>query len=108
MNALTRSRLGRRMARRLGLVALPELDAIDMRAELERRGVRVATPSALGALSEAERRKSVVVVQDAFTTHYDSAVVLDLLELMQRLGFQAVAGTVSAERQAAARPGLAR
>ena len=48
----------------------------------------MATPSALGALSEADRRKSVVVVQDAFTTHYDSAVVLDLLELLQRLGFR--------------------
>jgi Fe-S oxidoreductase len=55
---------------------------------LERQGVRVATSSALAALSEAERAKSVVVVQDAFTTHYDSAVVLDLLELMQRLGFR--------------------
>ena len=88
VNAVTHSRLGRNMARRLGLLALPELDAIDMRAELERRGVRVAAPLALDALSEAERRKTVVVVQDAFTTHYDSAVVLDLLELLQRLGFQ--------------------
>jgi len=88
VNALTHSRLGRHMARRIGLVALPELDAIDMRATLKRKGVSVATPSALGALSEADRRKSVVVVQDAFTTHYDSAVVLDLLELLQRLGFR--------------------
>jgi Fe-S oxidoreductase len=65
---------------------LPELDAIDMRDALERTGVRVATSSALGALSESERSRNVVVVQDAFTTHYDSVVVLDLLELMQRLG----------------------
>lgn len=86
-NAVTHSRLGRGAARRLGLVALPELDTVAMQALLAQRGVRVATPSALAALPEAERRKSVVVVQDAFTTHYDSTVVLDFAELLQRLGF---------------------
>jgi FAD/FMN-containing dehydrogenase/Fe-S oxidoreductase len=88
VNAVTHSRLGRGAARALGLVALPELDAVDLRAVLARSGVQVATPAALGALPEAERRKTVVVVQDAFTTHYDSAVVLDFLELLQRLGFK--------------------
>jgi Fe-S oxidoreductase len=29
----------------------------------------------------------VVVVQDAFTTHYDAQVVLDFIELLQHLGF---------------------
>jgi FAD/FMN-containing dehydrogenase/Fe-S oxidoreductase len=87
-NAVTHSKLGRRAARTFGLTALPELDTIDVTAVLERRGVRVATPSALQAVPAANRRKHVVVVQDAFTTHYDSAVVLDLIELLQRLGFQ--------------------
>jgi len=87
-NAITHSRLGRSAARRLGLVALPELDTIAMQAVLMQRGVQMATPSALAALPDTERRKSVVVVQDAFTTHYDSAVVLDFFELLQRLGFQ--------------------
>lgn len=58
-----------------------------MKAELARKGVRVATAGELAALSADERGKSVVVVQDAFTTHYDSAVVLDWFELLQRLGF---------------------
>jgi Fe-S oxidoreductase len=88
VNALSHGRLGRRMARSVGLIALPELGTIDMHAELQRRGVRLATPSALNALNEVERRKSVVVVQDAFTTHYDTTVVLDFLELLQRLGFR--------------------
>ena len=80
---------GAQRCARLGLVALPELSTIDLRAALEQRGVRVATPSsAVAALPEAERRKSVVVVQDAFTTHYDTAVVLDFFELLQRLGFR--------------------
>ncbi|HSI61440.1 MAG TPA: FAD-binding and (Fe-S)-binding domain-containing protein [Ideonella sp.] len=88
VNALTHSRLGRGAARRLGLTALPEIDTLDLRVALQRTGVCVATPSALRALPEAERGRSVVVVQDAFTTHYDSAVVLDLFELLQRLGFR--------------------
>jgi len=72
----------------LGLAALPALDTLDLRSEAARRGVRVATPEALRALDAAQRRRSVVVVQDAFTTHYDAALVLDLCELLQRLGFQ--------------------
>jgi Fe-S oxidoreductase len=39
-------------------------------------------------LPQEERRRSVIVVQDAFTTHYDAEVVVDLLELLQRLGFR--------------------
>jgi FAD/FMN-containing dehydrogenase/Fe-S oxidoreductase len=88
VNALTHSWLGRRAARSLGLVAVPELDALDMREALAQRGAQTATPAALRGLSEAERLRSVVVVQDAFTTHYDSAVVLDFVELLQRLGFR--------------------
>jgi len=87
-NAATHSRLGRSASRSLGLVALPELGTIDLTAVLAQRGIRMATPQALGALPETERRKSVVVVQDAFTTHYDTTVVLDFVELLQRLGFR--------------------
>jgi Fe-S oxidoreductase len=97
-------------------VALPELEPVDLRAELERRGVRVASPGALAALPESERRRSVVVVQDAFTTHYDTQVVLDWFELLQALGFrpwlapfrpngkpQHVLGMLAAFRRTAAR-----
>jgi FAD/FMN-containing dehydrogenase/Fe-S oxidoreductase len=88
VNGITQGRLGRSAARFLGLVALPELATTDLQAALERRGVQLATPAALQALPQGERRRSVVVVQDAFTTHYDPAVVLDLFELLQRLGFR--------------------
>ncbi|MCJ0764223.1 D-2-hydroxyglutarate dehydrogenase YdiJ [Variovorax terrae] len=87
-NALTHSRLGHRVARSLGLVALPALGTSDLRQALQARGVQVATAAALRALSGDERRKSVVVVQDAFTTHYDTRVVLDWFELLERLGFR--------------------
>jgi FAD/FMN-containing dehydrogenase/Fe-S oxidoreductase len=87
-NALTHNRVARAASRQLGLVNLPELDSINVSAELRRRGFQVATPEALRSLTEAQRRKCVVVVQDAFTTYYDAAVVLDTFELLHRLGFQ--------------------
>jgi Fe-S oxidoreductase len=88
VNALMQSRLGRSATRRLGLVALPELASDSLLAHLKERGVMMATPEALQAVPQAERRLNVVVVQDAFTTHYEPRLVLDLIELLQRLGFR--------------------
>nr|WP_157398420.1 MULTISPECIES: FAD-binding and (Fe-S)-binding domain-containing protein [Ramlibacter] len=87
-NALTHGRVGRSVTRALGLVALPELGTTDLRRELQARGVQLASVAQLRALGDEERRKSVVVVQDAFTTHYDAQVVLDWFELLGRLGFR--------------------
>lgn len=87
-NSLTHNRLSRAAARGLGLVDLPELDTVNVARELGRRGVRVATPEALRELSDSQRHRCVVVVQDAFTTYYDSSVVLDTFALFERLGFQ--------------------
>ena len=77
VNALTHGPLGRALTRALGLADLPALDSVDLRAELARRGVREASPEALRALDAGQRRRSVVVVQDAFTTHYDAQVAWD-------------------------------
>lgn len=86
-NALTQSRLGRTALKRLGLVALPELSPVSLIVELRKRGVRVASPVELMELPGAERSKHVVIVQDAFTSYYDSKVVLDFIELIEHLGF---------------------
>jgi Fe-S oxidoreductase len=40
------------------------------------------------ALSEAERQRSVVIVQDAFTTHFEAELVADLGALLVELGFR--------------------
>jgi Fe-S oxidoreductase len=39
-------------------------------------------------LPDEERERSVVVVQDAFTTHYETPLVLALLDLLADLGFR--------------------
>lgn len=87
MNGLTQSSVGRRVLRTVGLVSLPQISGIDLRETLSSRGVRMASSEALLSLSAAERGKSVVVVQDAFTSHYDTSVVVDWCELLLLLGF---------------------
>jgi FAD/FMN-containing dehydrogenase/Fe-S oxidoreductase len=86
-NALLQGAFGKAALRRLGLVALPELSTTPLQAALARAGVRVASVAALQALGGDERRRSVVLVQDAFTSHYEAATVLDFCDLLQRLGF---------------------
>jgi Fe-S oxidoreductase len=87
-NAIVTSGLGRAALRRLGLVSLPELSGIDLRSALRERGVSMASVEGLKKLPEHERRKSVVIVQDAFTSYYDTAIVLDFCELISHLGFK--------------------
>ncbi|AWN50979.1 FAD-binding and (Fe-S)-binding domain-containing protein [Methylobacterium sp. 17Sr1-1] len=84
VNAATRLGAGRAV----GLVHAPTLSGIDLKTEMARRGVALADPGALAQLTPAERLASVVVVQDAFTSHYDTPVLLALLDLLIGLGIR--------------------
>jgi len=56
---------------------------------MERLDIRLATPLAIKSLSPKDRFRAVIVVQDAFTTYFETQLVLDTLETLNRLGFQA-------------------
>ncbi|MDF2642398.1 MAG: FAD-linked oxidase, partial [Pseudomonas sp.] len=71
-----------------GMVDSPLLSLVDFRAACARWNVGLATPERLNALSEQERKRTVVLVQDAFTRYFDTAVATDWLELLSRLGYQ--------------------
>ncbi|MDN0083357.1 FAD-binding and (Fe-S)-binding domain-containing protein [Crenobacter sp. SG2305] len=86
-NAALDSGLGRTLLRRVGLVESPLLSGIDPVAELARRGFALATPARLQRLAEAERARAVIVVQDAFTSYFETELLLDLFELLRTLGF---------------------
>jgi Fe-S oxidoreductase len=88
VNGIVTSGIGQAVLRRLGLVSLPELSGLDLQSALRERGVTMASVAALMALSDQERSRSVVIVQDAFTSYYDTAIVLDFCELLSRLGFR--------------------
>ncbi len=74
--------------RGLGLVATPALSKVNLRRALRERGVATATPAALRALDATERTSNVVIVQDAFTSFYDTPVLLALIDLLAALGFR--------------------
>jgi Fe-S oxidoreductase len=86
-NAVVESGPGKTFLRRVGLIALPVLSRISLGDELKKRGIETATPSRLHALSRYEKERSVVIVQDAFTSLFETSLVLDVVDLIQRLGF---------------------
>jgi FAD/FMN-containing dehydrogenase/Fe-S oxidoreductase len=87
-NAVAGSPPGRAALRAIGLAESPKLSRVNFERELAARGVELATPAALRALSEANRARSIVLVQDAFTSYYETPLVLDLLDLIKRIGFR--------------------
>ncbi|MFG6667732.1 FAD-binding and (Fe-S)-binding domain-containing protein [Halomonas sp. HNIBRBA4712] len=72
----------------LGISDSPLLSRPGAQKRLRKWGARVATPDALAGLSQAQRDQSVILVQDAFTTHFEAALVQDVVELLSRLGLQ--------------------
>lgn len=86
-NWVTGTFIGKAVMSQLGLVCLPKLSGVNLQATLESKGVRVASVAALTNLSEPERFRSVVIVQDAFTSYYDTSLVIALSDLLQALGF---------------------
>ncbi|MWD28683.1 FAD-binding protein [Aquicoccus sp. SCR17] len=78
----------RMSARALGLCDPPRLSPRSLRALLRRRGAEPATPARLAPLSPDEKARSVILVQDAFTTFFDAQVVADAVELLGRLGLR--------------------
>ena len=72
----------------IGLVRTPRLSGIALERELASRGVAIASREVLATLSPADRLTSVVVVQDAFTSYYETPVLLALLDLLIGIGIR--------------------
>ncbi|MBB3331135.1 FAD/FMN-containing dehydrogenase/Fe-S oxidoreductase [Halomonas campaniensis] len=96
-NALIGSRLvDRLLAGPVGLVDSPRLSRASLRKTLAAWGVAEATPTSLGRLTEAQKARSVVIVQDAFTSHFEATLVLDIVELLGRLDIRVFVAPFSA------------
>ncbi|MEM5311310.1 FAD-binding and (Fe-S)-binding domain-containing protein [Paraburkholderia sp. JHI869] len=88
-NALMSAGLVRSLlARGLGLVDSPLLSRVSWRGVLRKSRAEIATPERLATLGEAERQRSVIVVQDAFTRYFETPVAAAFLELATHLGFK--------------------
>ena len=79
--------LQRFMRDTIGLIDTPRFSGIDLRRSLDARGIASATRSTMEAMSPDDRAKAVILVQDAFTSYFETQLVLDVVELLQRLGF---------------------
>lgn len=74
-------------ARVAGMVDSPLLTGISLDKELARLGLHYAVADNIRHLSDADKQRSVIVVQDAFTSFFETRVVIDALQVLQSLGF---------------------
>ena len=73
----------------LGMVDTPTIsDQKKLMDTIKRWDVQPASATALSQLSEPQRQRSVIVVQDVFTRYFDSDIVADTIELVAQLGYQ--------------------
>lgn len=76
------------LSRAIGFEDSPKLSGINLVAQLAQVGIPLATSEVLAGLSEAEKTRSLVLVQDAFTSFFETQVVIDAALLLQKLGFK--------------------
>lgn len=87
-NLASHSGPGAALMRAIGLVETPRLSGLDLGRELSARGIGMADARTLARLPPDERGASVVIVQDAFTSFYDTRVLLDLLDFLRLAGIR--------------------
>jgi len=75
------------MAKVAGMVDSPLLTGINLTRELNNLQIPFATLENINKLTPAQKQNAVIFVQDAFTSYFETPVVLDSLRLLQKLGF---------------------
>jgi FAD/FMN-containing dehydrogenase/Fe-S oxidoreductase len=75
------------MKKIIGMVDSPLLTGINLANELQKLNIRFATTENIQTLSATEKQNAVIFVQDAFTSYFETPVVLDALTLLKTLGF---------------------
>ncbi|CAH1042982.1 D-2-hydroxyglutarate dehydrogenase YdiJ [Halomonas sp. TD01] len=76
------------MRKGLGMSDSPQLSRASVKKQLRAWGVAEATPTSLALLTEQQRANSVIIVQDAFTSHFEAKLVIDVVELLSRLNLR--------------------
>ncbi|MBV0931751.1 D-2-hydroxyglutarate dehydrogenase YdiJ [Marinobacterium weihaiense] len=87
-NWAMRNTLVKSFMRRVGgMVDSPVICTNSLKQGLDQRGIELATPEIIRGLTVAQRERTVVIVQDAFTSYFETRLVLDLVDLLGKLGF---------------------
>ncbi len=74
----------------IGMVDLPLLSSPTLKQQLSGHPAMQMTLEQLEGLTEAQRAKTVLVVQDPFTSFYEARLVSDFIRLIEKLGYQPV------------------
>jgi len=74
----------------VGMVDIPLLSSPTLKQSLKQAVVTDFDLQKLEALTETERARYVLIVQDPFTTYYDADVVRDLMLSIKKLGYHPV------------------
>lgn len=89
VNWMFRWRLFSALLRRwVGIVDSPLLGVSTLRKGLRARGAPRYEPERLAALSAEEKQRSVLLLQDAFTSFYEPNVVLAAYDVLTQLGYR--------------------
>ncbi|MTH46916.1 D-2-hydroxyglutarate dehydrogenase YdiJ [Intestinirhabdus alba] len=76
--------------KRIGMVDLPLLSVPSLQQQLIGHRSANMTLEQLEALGDEQKARTVLVVQDPFTSYYDAQVVSDFIRLVEKLGYQPV------------------
>ncbi|MFZ0156842.1 D-2-hydroxyglutarate dehydrogenase YdiJ [Pseudomonas sp.] len=74
------------LERHVGMLDSPLISRFNLQATLTRCNVRMASIPALRELTPAQRERSIVLVQDAFTRYFETPVLAAFIDLAYRLG----------------------
>ncbi|MFT6388270.1 MAG: FAD/FMN-containing dehydrogenase/Fe-S oxidoreductase [Cellvibrionaceae bacterium] len=71
----------------IGLSDSPLLSTIHLNHELNKRNIRYTSAKEFGELNGADKRRSVIIVQDAFTRFFETQLILDTIDLLIKLDY---------------------
>ncbi|EJD6378838.1 MULTISPECIES: FAD-binding and (Fe-S)-binding domain-containing protein [Providencia] len=74
----------------IGMVDLPLFSQPTLKQELSGHAAVSVTLEQLESMTDSQREKHVLVVQDPFTSYYDAKVVADFVHLIEKLGLKPV------------------
>lgn len=77
-------------AKHIGMIDLPMLSTPSLQQQLVGHASANTTLEQLESYSAEQRAKTVLVVQDPFTSYYDAQVVADFVKLVEKLGLEPV------------------
>ena len=86
-NLLVTSKLGAAVLKKVGVQDSPALCTHTLVQGMHSRNIEFASAEKLRALTPQIRASSVVLVQDAFTSYFETQLVLDICDFLKTLGF---------------------